>query len=62
MEVQIRYLVFFPRVTILTSENEDLSRLNTQIGIFQGDTRSLSLLVIDLIPLSQTLRKVNAGY
>ena len=47
--------------TILMSGNEELVRVNIQRGIFQGDTLS-PLFVIGLIPLSHTLRKVNAGY
>ena len=43
------------------SGNEELVRVNIQRGIFQGDTLS-PLFVIGLIPLSHTLRKVNAGY
>ena len=48
--------------TILVSRNEELARVNIQRGIFRGDTLSPSLFVIDLIPLSHILRKVNAGY
>ena len=44
------------------SGNEEVARLNIQGGIFQGDTLSPLLFVIGLIPLSHTLRKVNAGY
>ena len=44
---------------ILMSGNEELARVNIQRGIFQGDTLSPILLVIGLIPLSPTLRKVN---
>ena len=42
------------------SGNEELARVNIQRGIFQGKTPLL--FVIGLIPLSQTLRKVNAEY
>ena len=42
--------------------NEELARINIQRGIFQGDDLSSLLFVIGLIPLSHTLRKVNAGY
>ena len=48
--------------TILMSRKEELARVNIQRGIFQGDTLSLLLFVIGLIPLSHILRKVNAGY
>ena len=48
--------------TILMSENEELARVNIQREIFQGDAQSPLLFVIGLIPLSHTLRKVNAGY
>ena len=42
--------------------NEELVRVNIQRGIFQGDTLFPLLFVIGLMPLSHTLRKVNAGY
>ena len=48
--------------TILMSVNEELARVNTQRGIFQGDALSPLLFVIGLIPLSHILRKVNKGY
>ena len=41
---------------------KSLLELNILRGIFQGDTLSLLLFVIGLIPLSNILRKVNAGY
>ena len=44
------------------SGNEELARVNIQRGIFQGDSLSPLMFVIGLIPLSQILRKVNAGY
>ena len=44
------------------SGNEELARVNIPRGIFQGKTLSPLLFVIGLIPLSQTLRKVNAEY
>ena len=44
------------------SGNEEIARENIQRGIFQGDTLSLLLFAIGFIPLSHTLRKVNAGY
>ena len=43
---------------ILMTGYEELVRVNIQRGIFQGDTISL-LLLIGLIHLSHTLRKVN---
>ena len=48
--------------TILMAGNEELPRVNTQRGDFQGDTLSPLLFVICLIPLIHTLQKVNAGY
>ena len=47
--------------TILMAGNEELPRVNTQRGDFQGDTLSPLLFVICLIPLIHTLQKVNAG-
>ena len=47
--------------TILMAGNEELATVNIQRGIFQGDTLSPLLFVIRLIPLSYTLRKVNAA-
>ena len=47
---------------ILKSGNEELSRVNIQRGIFQGDTLSPLFFVIGLISLIHTPRKVNAGY
>ena len=44
------------------SGNEELARVNIQRGIFQGDTISPLLFIIDLIPLSHSLQKVNARY
>ena len=48
--------------TILMAGNEELARVNIHWGIFQGDALSPLLFVIGLIPLSHTLRKVNAVY
>ena len=48
--------------TIFMSGNEQLARVSIWEEIFQGDTLSLLLLVIGLLPFSHTLRKVNAGY
>ena len=48
--------------TILMARNEELTRVNAQKGIFQGDNLSPLMFVIGLIPLSHTLRKVNTGY
>ena len=64
MELQITYLIFLAKSMeswqmILMSGNEELARVNIQRGIFQGDTLSPILLVIGLIPLIPTLRKVN---
>ena len=47
--------------TILISGAGELDRVNIQREIFQRDTLSPLLFVIGLIPLIQTLRKVNAG-
>ena len=48
--------------TILMAGNKELTRINIQRGIFQGDILFPLLFVIGLIPLSDILRKVNAGY
>ena len=48
--------------TILTSESEELARVNIERKIFQGDSLSPLLFVIRLISLSHILRKVTAGY
>ena len=41
--------------TILMAGNEELTRVNIQTGIFQGDTLSPLLFATGLIPLSHTL-------
>ena len=48
--------------TILMSGNEELARVNIQIGIFQEDTLYPLLSLISLIHLVHTLWTVNAGY
>ena len=48
--------------TIFMSENKELARINIQKGIFQENTLTPLLFVIDLTPLSHNLRKVNTGY
>ena len=65
MELQITYLLSKSMESwqmFLMSGNEELARLNIKRVIFQGDTLSPLMFVIGLIPLSHTLRKVNAGY
>ena len=42
--------------------NEEFARANIEREIFQEDTLSPLLFVIGLIPLSDTLRKINAEY
>ena len=48
--------------TIFMSENNELARINIQKGIFQENTLTPLLFVIDLTSLSHNLRKVNTGY
>ena len=48
--------------TELTSGNHSVGRVKIKREIFQGNSLSLLLFVICLIPLSFILRKVNAGY
>ena len=65
VELQITYLLSKSMEswqTFLMSGNEELARLNIKRVIFQRDTLSPFMFVIGLIPLSHTLRKVNAGY
>ena len=46
----------------LTSNGEDLGEVNVKRRIFQGDSLSLLLFVLNMIPLSLILRKVNVCY
>ena len=46
---------------LLRSNGEDLEEVDVKRGIFQGDSLSLLLLVLSIIPLSLILRKVNAS-
>ena len=46
----------------LTSNGEDLGDVDVKRGIFQGDSLSLLLFVLSMIPQSLVLRKVNACY
>ena len=46
----------------LTANDEDLGEVNVKRGIFQGDSLSPLLFVLSMVPLSLTLKKVNACY
>ena len=48
--------------TMFTSAGKGLAEIHIRRGIFQGDSLSLLLFVICLIPMSLVLRKVKAGY
>ena len=48
--------------TMFTSAGKGLAEIYIKRGIFQGDSLSLLLFVICLIPMSLVLRKVKAGY
>ena len=48
--------------TELTSCGESLAKVNIRRGIFQGDSLSLLLFVICMIPLTHVLRKTKARY
>ena len=47
---------------ILSSVSSELGEVEIQQGIFQGDSLSLLVFVLVLIPLSLILRKVKAVY
>ena len=47
---------------MLCSENSELDEVEIKRGIFQGDSLSLSVYVLALIPLSLILRKAKPGY
>ena len=46
----------------LRSNGEDLEEVDVKRRIFQGDSLSLLLFVLSMVPLSLILRKVNANY
>ena len=46
----------------LTSNGEDIGEVNVKRGIFQGDSLSSLLFVLNIVPLSLIFRKVNASY
>ena len=46
----------------LTSNGEDLGEVDMKRAIFQGDSLSPLLFVLNMVPLSLILRKVNASY
>ena len=46
----------------LTSNGEDLGETDVKGEIFQGDSLSPLMFVLNMVPLSLILRKVNAGY
>ena len=48
--------------TMFTSAGKGLAEIHIRRDIFQGDSLSLLLFVICLIPMSLVLRKVKAGY
>ena len=48
--------------SVLTAGNEERGEVQIKRGIFQGDSLSLLLFVVSLIPLSLVLQKVKAGY
>ena len=47
---------------ILSSLSSELGEAEIKQGVFQGDSLSLSVFVLALIPLSLILRKVKAAY
>ena len=46
----------------LTSNGEDLGKVDVKRGIFQGDSLSPLLFVLSMLSFSLILRKVNASY
>ena len=48
--------------TELISGDTNLGRVNINRGIFQGDSLSLSLFILSLIPLALVLRRMKQGY
>ena len=46
----------------LTCNDEDLREVDVKRGIFQGDRFSPILFILNMLPLSLMLRKVNASY
>ena len=44
------------------TNGEDLEEVNVKRRIFQGDSLSSLLFVLSMVPLSWTLKKVNAYY
>ncbi|MGY8822311.1 MAG: RNA-directed DNA polymerase, partial [Pseudomonadales bacterium] len=48
--------------TLLTSNGNELGKVDIKRGIFQGDSFSPLLFIMALIPLTMILRKVDVGY
>ena len=46
----------------LTANGEDLGEVNVKRGIFQGDSQSPLMFVLNMVPLSLIYKKVNACY
>ena len=46
----------------LTSNGEDLWKVDVKRGIFHGDSLSPLLFALSMVPLSLILRKINASY
>ena len=48
--------------TMLESGGQELGEVRIQRGIFQGDSLSPLIFVMCMVPLTEILRDVNAGY